>query len=82
MKKASPSEIADNKREMGEWEVELSRLQKLLPIQTSRDQIKSRDLPALEQGIKEKEAAYPDISRQAEEVNPIRSIRVLHSHHM
>jgi DNA repair protein RAD50 len=68
MKKASPAAIADNKREMGEWEGELERLQKFMPIQASRDQIKLKELPALEEQIKEHEASYPDISHRAEEV--------------
>lgn len=67
MKKASPAAIADNKREMGQWEAELERLQKLMPVQASRDQIKLKELPALEKQLKEQEASYPDISHQAEE---------------
>ncbi|KAF8231720.1 hypothetical protein L208DRAFT_43628 [Tricholoma matsutake] len=68
MKKASPAAIADNKREMGQWEAELERLQKLMPVQASRDQIKLKELPALEKQLKEQEASYPDISHQAEEL--------------
>ena len=68
MKKASPSAIADNKREMLDWETELERVQKLMPIQASRDQIKLKELPALEEQVKKQEGSYPDISRQAEEV--------------
>jgi DNA repair protein RAD50 len=73
MKKASPAEIAENKREMGEWEEELERLQKLMPIQASRDQIKLKELPALEEQIKAQEESYPDISHRAEEVNLLKN---------
>lgn len=68
MKKASPAAIADNKEEMKEWETELERLQNLMPIQASKDQIKLKELPALEVQIKEQEGSYPDISHRAEEV--------------
>ena len=68
MKKASPAAIAENKEEMKDWERELERLQNLMPIQASKDQIKLKELPALEEQIKEQEGSYPDLSHRAEEV--------------
>ncbi|KAG6854661.1 hypothetical protein C0991_003309 [Blastosporella zonata] len=67
MKKASPKAIADNKNEMAEWETELERLQSLRPVEAARDQLKTKDLPALEKDIKELEDSYPDLTREAEE---------------
>jgi len=69
MKKASPKAIKDNRAEMAEWETELERLQNLRPVQAARDQIKTKELPALEKEIKQQEDVYPDISRAAEEVS-------------
>ncbi|KAF5382729.1 hypothetical protein D9615_002851 [Tricholomella constricta] len=67
MKKASPQAIAENRHEMTEWEAELERLQNLRPVQAARDQMKAKELPALEKEIRQHEDAYPDISREAEE---------------
>ncbi|KAG5639217.1 hypothetical protein H0H81_005696 [Sphagnurus paluster] len=66
MKKASPQAIADNKNEMAEWESELERLQNLRPVQAARDQLRTKELPALEKEIKEYEDAHSDIGREAE----------------
>jgi DNA repair protein RAD50 len=68
MKKSSPQSIAENTDEMNEWEEELERLQKMVPIQASRDRLKHTELPALERQIKEQESAIPSISQKAEEV--------------
>lgn len=70
MKKASPEAIDVNKAEMLEWEQEMERLQSLRPVQASRDNLKAKEIPALERQIKEQEAAMPDVSREAEEVRP------------
>ncbi|KIM89254.1 hypothetical protein PILCRDRAFT_218441 [Piloderma croceum F 1598] len=69
MKRSSPESIAENTEEMKEWEDELERLQKLVPIQASRDRLKRNELPALERQIKEQEAAIPAISHKAEEAS-------------
>ncbi|KAF9013278.1 hypothetical protein BDQ17DRAFT_1386857 [Cyathus striatus] len=67
MKKASPDTIANNNRELKEWEEELERLQNLRPVRVARDQIKLKELPALEKQVKEEESSYPKISQEAEE---------------
>jgi hypothetical protein len=69
MKKSSPQSIAENTEEMKEWEEELARLQKLVPIQASRDRLKNTELPALERQIKEQEGTLPPISKEAEQVS-------------
>jgi DNA repair protein RAD50 len=68
MKKASPEAITANQNEMTEWEEELERLQKLRPVQATKDKIKAADLPALEAQIKDEETSYPEISARSEEV--------------
>ena len=60
--------MAASAEERLDWEAEFARLQGLLPVQASRDQLKSVELPALEQQIQALEAESPAVSRQAEEV--------------
>lgn len=69
MKKTSPESIAEETAELKDWEEELDRLQKLLPIQVSRDRLKHTELPALEKQVKEQESAIPSFSAKAEEVD-------------
>ena len=68
-KKYSPEAMAASAEERLDWEAEFARLQGLLPVQASRDQLKSVELPALEQQIQALEAESPAVSRQAEEVS-------------
>ncbi|KAG6830973.1 hypothetical protein H0H87_006624 [Tephrocybe sp. NHM501043] len=67
MKKASPKTIADNKSELADWETELERLQNLRPVEAARDQLKNKDLPAMEKEIKKLEESYPELTHDAEE---------------
>lgn len=68
IKKATPEALQSSKEEMVEWGVEAERLQTLRPVQVARDQLKSKELPALEAQIREQESSLPDIMKQAEEV--------------
>jgi DNA repair protein RAD50 len=68
MTKASPEAVARDQLEMADWEKEHSRLQALLPVQASRDRLKTLELPDLERQIDELEASLPAISSKAEEV--------------
>ncbi|KAG5648426.1 hypothetical protein DXG03_005000 [Asterophora parasitica] len=67
MKKSTPELIKQNKEEMVMWETELERLQNLRPVQSARDQLKLKEIPALEKDIKKREDEYPEINREAEE---------------
>lgn len=69
MKKNSPEAVAANKAELKDWVVELERLQGLLPVEASLIRLKSVELPALEQQIKEQESLIPGISDTAEKVH-------------
>ena len=68
MKKTSDKAIDNNKAELAEWEEELARLQSLTPVQAARDQLKAKELPAMEEEIKRLETDHPAISSRAEEV--------------
>jgi DNA repair protein RAD50 len=68
MKKTSPEAVAANQEELLDWQKELARLQKLLPVQASRDQLKADELPALDMQISDLEARIPELSGDAEEV--------------
>ena len=68
MKKMSPETVEHNKAQLLEWTTELKRLQDLIPIDASKTRLKDVEIPALEQQIKEQEAAIPAISTKAEEV--------------
>ncbi|KAG6831939.1 hypothetical protein H0H92_006540 [Tricholoma furcatifolium] len=67
MKKASPKAIADNRNEMNEWESELERFQNLRPVEATCQQLKTKDIPALEKEIQELEDSYSGLSNEAEE---------------
>jgi hypothetical protein len=50
------------------WEGEVGRLQKLLPVQANRDALKAKEIPSLEQQIKEDENKVEEASALAEKV--------------
>ena len=68
MKKSSSTAIEENKLELAEWQAEMDRLQGLRPVQASRDRLKAKEIPLLEDQIKQQEDAHPEISQKAEKV--------------
>jgi DNA repair protein RAD50 len=68
MKKSSPAAIEENKAELAEWQAEMDRLQALRPVQASRERLKAKEIPLLEDQIKQQEDAHPEISRKVEKV--------------
>ena len=68
MKKSSPAAIEENKAELTEWQGEMDRLQALRPVQATRDRLKAKDIPLLEDQIKQEEDTHPEISQKAEKV--------------
>ncbi|KAH7885017.1 ALG6, ALG8 glycosyltransferase family-domain-containing protein [Phlebopus sp. FC_14] len=67
IKKTSPEALKEAAEDLKVWEEELERLQKCLPIQASRDRIKSAEIPTLEKQIKAVEAELPGASEKAEQ---------------
>ncbi|KAM6494340.1 hypothetical protein JOM56_010701 [Amanita muscaria] len=52
---------------LGQWEEELEQFQKLLPFQAVRDQVRLKDIPALEDQIKQQGDMLPKLIGGAEE---------------
>ncbi|KIM43207.1 hypothetical protein M413DRAFT_444016 [Hebeloma cylindrosporum] len=68
LKKTSPENTATFKQELEDWTAELNRLQRLRPFEISQNQLKLKEIPALEKEIAEKESMHPEISTAAEEI--------------
>ncbi|KAF8195567.1 AAA domain-containing protein [Pholiota molesta] len=66
--KTMAKSLADIQSELEEWAEELGKLQNLQPIQLNANQLKTKDIPALEEQIREKESIHPDITQAAEAV--------------
>ncbi|TDL22235.1 hypothetical protein BD410DRAFT_272559 [Rickenella mellea] len=64
--KNTPEKIAENLQEAVEWQEELKRLQTLLPIENTRDLLKSKEIPRIESLIKEQEEKLPNINATVE----------------
>lgn len=69
IKKSSPEAMAKTQEDLDDWEVEVKRLQAMIPVEAARNGLMLRDIPALEQQIKDQELAIPAISTKAEEVS-------------
>jgi DNA repair protein RAD50 len=68
IQKASKSSIEEVTDELAEWEKELARLQDLLPIDATRERLKTVEIPALEAQKSDQEALLPDAAASAEKV--------------
>ncbi|KAJ7044129.1 hypothetical protein C8F04DRAFT_1228961 [Mycena alexandri] len=85
MKKSSPESVAALQEELKEWEGEMTRLQKLRPVLSSRDRLKATEIPELEAKIKAQDTKIPAASAAAESFSEkiddlkrdIRDVRVL-----
>lgn len=54
--------------ELPQWQEELERLQKLRPAQVTHDTLRAKDIPNLEEQIKQQESLHPEISLEVEQV--------------
>lgn len=54
--------------ELPQWQEELERLQKLRPVQVTQDTLRVKDIPNLEEKIKQQESLHPEISLEVEQV--------------
>ncbi|KAF9783547.1 AAA domain-containing protein [Thelephora terrestris] len=59
MKRTSPERIKQEQEELKEWQMELTDVQKLLPVEAARNKLVAREIPELEQSIKEKQKEIP-----------------------
>ncbi|KAF9475656.1 hypothetical protein BDN70DRAFT_955105 [Pholiota conissans] len=67
--KTMAKSLAELESESEEWTLELRRLQSLRPAQISISQLKLKEIPSLEEQIKEKEEQHPDLTLAAEEAS-------------
>ncbi|KAF8552026.1 hypothetical protein OG21DRAFT_1486552 [Imleria badia] len=67
IRKNAPEVVEDEANQLEEWQTELNRLERFLPHQASRDQVKNGDIPALEKQIKLAESEIPSASEQSEQ---------------
>ena len=59
MKRTSPEKIKQEQEELKEWQLELADVQRLLPVEATKNKLMAREIPELEQSIKEKEKEIP-----------------------
>ena len=59
MKRTSPERIKQEQEELKEWQMELADVQRLLSVETTKNKLVVREIPELEQSIKEKEKEIP-----------------------
>lgn len=58
----------DCQEQMASWQKDLANKQSLRPVQVAHDNLKSYEIPLLENEIKEMESEHPDIVAEAERV--------------
>ena len=76
MKRTSPERIKQEQEELKEWQMELTDVQKLLPVEATRNKLVAREIPDLEESIKEKQEEIPLLT---DAVNTVRSFWMRHS---
>jgi chromosome segregation ATPase len=69
IKKHSPDAIKAQEAALQQWEEEFAQLQGLMPVNTTKERIRTVELPALEKQIKTLEADLPSISEKAEQAS-------------
>ena len=68
MKRTSPERVKQEQEELNEWQMELADMQRLLPIEATKNKLVVREIPELEQSIKEKEKQVPSLANIANNV--------------
>ena len=74
MKRTSPEKIKQEQEELKEWQMELTDVQRLLPVEAARNKLVARDIPELEQSIKESQKEIPVLT---DAVNNVRLYRAM-----
>jgi len=71
MKRTSPERIKQKQEELKQWQMELTDVQMLLPIEATKNKLVAREIPELEQSIKEKQNEIPLLT---DAVNNVRTV--------
>ena len=59
MKRTSPDRIKQEQEELKEWQMELADVQRLLSVEAAKNKLVGREIPDLEQSIKESQKEIP-----------------------
>ena len=59
MKRTSPEKIKQEQEELKEWQMELADVQRLLSVEATKNKLVARDIPELEQAVKERKEEIP-----------------------
>ena len=73
MKRTSPEKIKQEQEELKEWQMELADVQKLLSVESTKNKLVTREIPELEQSIKEKQKEIPLLT---DAVNNVRDVEL------
>ena len=71
MKRTSPERIKQKQEELKQWQMELTDVQMLLPIEATKNKLVAHEIPELEQSIKEKQNEIPLLT---DAVSNVRSV--------
>lgn len=69
MKRTSPEKIKQEQEELKGWQMELTDVQRLLSVEATKNKLVAREIPELEQSVKEKQKEVPLLT---EAVNNVR----------
>jgi len=71
MKRTSPEKIKQEQEELDGWQMELADVQRLLPVEATRNKFVAREIPELERAIKERQEKIPSLT---DTVNNVRCV--------
>jgi DNA repair protein RAD50 len=71
MKRTSPEKIKQEQEELEGWQMELADVQRLSPAEATKNKLVAREIPELEQAIKEKREQIPLLT---DAVNNVRCV--------
>lgn len=80
IKNHSPEAVEIQKAEVAQWESEVKDLRALMPVFTTKERIRTVELPALERQIKALDEDLPSNSEKAEQARYFVTSRNLKSH--
>ena len=71
VKKASAAALSQMEEDAKNWENEVRRLQAMLPKEATRDKLKNKEIPALDQQLADEESKLQEASKEAESVGTL-----------
>lgn len=71
MNRTSPEKIKQEQEELDGWQMELADVQRLLPVEATKNKLVAREIPELERAIKERQEEIPLLT---DAVNNVRCV--------